>query len=262
MNFRQELRQFLVPLKGLDKKVTVVFLSVAVLQTISWYFTSRQFFRDNFFIFFESSTNVHLLEYIYWFAGDFLTLFVIPLLIIKIIFKEKAADYGLTIGNYRSGLTLALIFLAIMFPVIWFASSAQSFASAYPMLNSIKESWSLFFIFEAGLLLYMFAWEFIWRGFMLFGLKEKFGAASIFIQMIPFVILHNGKPVMETFGAVIAAIALGVLAFRTGSIFYGVLTHFGVMFMMELFSILRFKSGNYGTGLNSFVEVINQLFNR
>jgi len=261
MNFKQEFRQFILPLKGLDKKVTIIFLSVAVLQTISWYFTSRQFFRDNFFLLFESSTDVYLFEFLYWFAGDFLVLLVIPFLIIKIFLREKISEYGLIIGNYKTGLTLSFIFLAVMFPIVWFASSSQSFSSAYPMLNSIKDSWIHFFIFESGLLLYMFAWEFIWRGFTLFGLKEKFGAYSIFIQMIPFVILHNGKPELETFGAIIAAIALGVLAFRTRSILYGVLTHFGVMFIIELFSILRFKSGNYGTGLNSFIEVMNQLFN-
>jgi uncharacterized protein len=81
----------------------------------------------------------------------------------------------------------------------------------YPHLPAARDSWNIFFIYESGMLLYMFAWEFIWRGFMLFGLKEKFGYYAVLIQMIPFVILHNGKPELETFGAIAGGIALGFL---------------------------------------------------
>jgi membrane protease YdiL (CAAX protease family) len=41
---------------------------------------------------------------------------------------------------------------------------------------------------------YLFAWEFIFRGFLLFGLKERLGPWSMVIQMIPFVLLRFGKP--------------------------------------------------------------------
>jgi hypothetical protein len=54
----------------------------------------------------------------------------------------------------------------------------------------------------------------------LFGLKEKFGFYAVLIQMIPFVILHNGKPELETFGAIAGGIALGILALRTKSFYY------------------------------------------
>ena len=36
-------------IRNMDRKVVIIFLSVAVLQTISWYFTSRKFFRINFY---------------------------------------------------------------------------------------------------------------------------------------------------------------------------------------------------------------------
>jgi membrane protease YdiL (CAAX protease family) len=74
--------------------------------------------------------------------------------------------------------------------------------------------------------------------------------------MLPFLILHNGKPAPETFGAIIAGIALGVLALRTNSILYCVLTHMSVMFSIDLISVLRFKADDYGLGINSLLNII------
>ena len=246
--------------KTLDKKVVVIFLSVAVLQTISWYITSRMFFRINFFEQYQFHPQVYLIEYLYWFFGDFITFFLLPVLIIQFILKEKLSDYGLRIGDYKIGLKISFIFIAIMLPIIWFASSSDSFSNVYPHLSSAKQSWQIFIIYEMSLLIYMIAWEFIWRGYMLFGLYEKFGFYSIFIQMIPFVILHNGKPMLETFGAILAGLALGILALRTKSIFYCVLAHMSVMFSIDLISTLRYRADDLGVGFSSLMNIIKTLF--
>jgi len=95
---------------------------------------------------------------------------------------------------------------------------------------------------------------------MLFGLEEKFGYYSVLIQMIPFVILHNGKPVPETFGAIAGGIALGILALRTRSIYYGVITHIGVMYAIDLICTLRFRADDYGVGLNSLLNILSKIF--
>jgi membrane protease YdiL (CAAX protease family) len=147
-----------------------------------------------------------------------------------------------------------------MIPLIWIFSSYPDFVRTYPQLVSIRENWNSFFIFEIGLIVYIVAWEFIWRGFMLFGLKDKFGYYAIFMQMIPFLILHNGKPVMETFGAIIAGIALGILSWRTGSIYYCVITHGAVMFSIDLVTSLRYRAEDYGIGINSILNILKHIF--
>lgn len=80
------------------------------------------------------------------------------------------------------------------------------------------------------------------------------------MQMIPFLILHNGKPVAETFGAIVAGIALGILAWRTGSIYYCVITHAAVMFSIDLISTLRYQAEDYGIGINSVLNILKQIF--
>lgn len=252
---RSELKELWNIIKKLDRKVLIILLSVSVLQTISWYFTSRRFFRYNYFEQLQFDKNVFLYEYLYWFIGDFVTLFIVPVLIIKLFIKEHLQDYGLKKGDHKTGIKYSLIFLAIMIPIIWFVSTSSEFIQTYPQLNDAKYSWGLFLIFETGILLYMVAWEFIWRGFLLFGLEAKFGYYAVLFQMIPFVILHNGKPAIETFGAIIAGLALGILALRTRSILYCIITHAGVMFFIDLVSILRFRTNEYGTGIYSLIKV-------
>jgi len=260
LNLKEELNELKEITLNLDRKVVVIFLSVAVLQTISWYITSRRFFRVNILPSYQFEPDIYLVEYLFWFIGDFITFFILPFFIIGFFLKEKIADFGLKLGDWRAGLKLTVLFLLIMLPIIWIVSTSPSFTAKYPHLLSLREVWSKFFIYEVGLLIYMFAWEFIWRGFMLFGLEEKFGYYSVLIQMIPFLILHNGKPMAETFGAILGGIALGILAFRTRSFIYGVIVHMGVIFSIDFISTLRFRADDYGLGLYSFINLIKQIF--
>jgi len=260
VELKKELKNLLNIVRELDKKVVTIFLSVAVLQTISFYITSRRFFRVNFFLQLQSDPNVFLIEYIYWFVGDFITFFLLAILIIKFFLKESIKDYGLRWGEHKIGLSISFIFLAVMLPLIWFFSATPEFVEKYPHLLSARSNWGEFSIYEMGMIIYLFSWEFIWRGFMLFGLKEKFGYYAVLIQMIPFVILHNGKPIAETLGAIAGGIALGILAFRTNSFFYGVITHIGVMFSIDFICTLRFRANDYGIGVDSFLNLISEIF--
>ena len=259
-NFKKEILLLFYKIQKLDKKVVAVLLLIPVLQTISYYYTSPQFFRANLYSIFSDSEFVDLLEYFYWFIGDFVVLFIIPVCVIYSYFKESPKDFGIKIGDYKFGLSISFIFFLIMIPIIWFSSASEQFAVQYPYLSEAKESWKVFVILELGLFFYLFAWEFIWRGFMLFGLEEKFGYYAVLLQMIPFVILHNGKPGVETFGAILGGIILGILALRTRSYFYGVLLHFSILFSIDFISVLRYRTEDYGNGLSSLIHIIGNLF--
>lgn len=246
-SLKKEILEQWKKLKLLDKKVVIVFLAVAVLQTVSWYYTSRKYFRANFYYqYFSGDELIKLYEYLFWFIGDLFTLFILPIFIIKIFLKEKITDYGLKFGDYKIGMSVTILSIIIMLPILWFVSASPEFAAKYPHLQMAKNDWMIFLVYEMGMFAYLFAWEFIWRGFMLFGLEAKFGYYAIFIQMIPFVILHNGKPELETFSAIIGAIILGVVALRTRSFLYGVFIHFAIMLGIDLFSTIRSSSEQIG----------------
>ena len=74
---------------------------------------------------------------------------------------------------------------------------------------------------------------------MLFVRKPKFGYYSVFLQMIPFFILHKGKPELELFASIFAGIILGLQALRSGSFIYCWILHWIVMIAIDSLSILR-----------------------
>ncbi len=90
---------------------------------------------------------------------------------------------------------------------------------------------------------------------MLFGLKDKFGYYTVFIQMIPFFILHKGKPEIELFASIFAGLILGVQALRSRSFIYSWILHWLVMFSIDGISILRSVNNIYGIGLSDFYNL-------
>ena len=49
---------------------------------------------------------------------------------------------------------------------------------------------------------------------MLHGIKKQFGFYSIFIMIIPYVMIHFNKPFPEIIGAIFAGLILGVLSLQ------------------------------------------------
>jgi hypothetical protein len=188
-------------------------------------------------------------------------MFILPVISIKFILKEKLTGYGLSLGDKKFGFYTLILFLAFMLPVIWFVSGSEQFAKAYPQGGpKVKESFNLFLFYELCIMIYMLGWEFFWRGYALFGLFKKFSYYSIFIQMIPFFILHKGKPEIELFASIFAGLILGIQALRSGSFMYCWLLHWFVMLSIDGLSTLRTISNDYGIGISSFINVISSIF--
>lgn len=260
LSFKNEFDLLFEKLSSLDKNIVTIFITVALLQTISYHFASVKYFNESGLAGFVADNLVDLYANLYWFGLDIILLFLVPVLIIVFYFRENIKKYGLIIGDLNFGLKVCMVVVLIMAALLWFVSASEEFSLNYPSLKSAKDLSFQFLVYEVVLFFYIVAWEFIWRGYMLFGLEKKFGYYAVFIQMIPFVILHNGKPLLEMLGAIPGGIFLGILALRTRSIFYGVIIHFSVMFFIDLYSILRQSSDDFGVGIESFINIFSHLF--
>ena len=54
---------------------------------------------------------------------------------------------------------------------------------------------------------------------------RSFGAGAIWSMVVPYCMIHYGKPYLEACAAIIAGVVLGSLAMRTRSIYAGFLVH-------------------------------------
>lgn len=172
-----------------------------------------------------------------WFGVNALFLLLVPLLVIRYGFRESVRDYGFQLGDYRQWGKYLLIFLAVMIPVAAIASRIPEFNDYYPRYRPMLDNRWLILPSMAGWLLYFMAWEFFFRGFMVFGLGKRLGPLAIFIQMVPFTMAHFPKPELESFAAIIAGIALGIMAWRSRSFVGPWLLHWLAATSMDLFVV-------------------------
>ena len=155
---------------------------------------------------------------------------VVPLAAGWLLFRDKPRDYGIRIGHRKSSLVITLVCLVAMTPILYGVSRMPEFRSYYHMPTV---DWSKL-LPDQGL--YYLAWEFLLRGYMLFGLEKSIGKNAIFVQAIPFVLLHLGKPSLETLACIPGGFILGYVAYRTRSFLPCFIIHFGIYVMMILFA--------------------------
>jgi membrane protease YdiL (CAAX protease family) len=180
--------------------------------------------------------NAQLYRLLYWVSVMIVFYFIIPVIVIKFVFKQKLSDYGLRINGAFKDYKVYVLMLCFMIPLVLFFSRTESFQQRYPFYD-VQKGESLypnFIIWEIFYFMQFFALEFFFRGFMLHGTKHRFGFYSVFVMTIPYCMIHFGKPLPETIAAIIAGIVLGTLSLKSKSIWLGVAIHYSVAITMDL----------------------------
>ena len=184
-------------------------------------------------------------ELISFWGGAFL-LVVVPILLIKFVFKQKLADYGLGLppkGRRKLALMVFLALTVICIPAFLFATGDAGMRATYPFYRPFPTV-GLFALYELTYLPFFIAIEFIFRGYILFGLAGirdqeiqvrgtqagvppvfYFGKYALLIQMLSYTAWHLGKPIPELWGTLFWGLAAGVLAYITRSIWPVVASH-------------------------------------
>lgn len=175
----------------------------------------------------------------YWALGCFLSYTVLPALLIRLVFRERLADYGVKLRNAFADGWVYLVMLAVVGPLVLFASHNAQFQEHYPFYQLPRGAslWPDFWRWEFVYGLQFVGVEFFFRGFMLHGLKRRFGAYAIVVMTVPYCMIHFGKPLPETLASIIAGLALGFMSLRTRSIVLGVAIHMTVALSMDFASM-------------------------
>ncbi|MEJ2746599.1 MAG: CPBP family intramembrane metalloprotease [Anaerolineae bacterium] len=151
--------------------------------------------------------------------------FIIPMLVVLLIFRETPSDFGFQWGNWRVGLGWTAVVAVVLAIILWFVARTPAM-QAYYEARAPKEILHLIYLNGVDL----FGWEFIWRGFMLFGLARILGPGpAILIQAIPFAFMHLGKPEIETLSTIFGGIGFGFVAWESQSFVYPWLIHWFIV---------------------------------
>ena len=180
------------------------------------------------------------------FWGGAVLLVVIPMLLIKFVYKQNLADYGLGLpppGRRKLALQTFLTLVAISLPAFLIATHNADMRATYPFYRPFSGVGE-FALYELSYLPFFIAIEFIFRGYLLFGLagiRDReiqspqsdpgvpgafyFGKYALLIQMLSYTAWHLGKPLPELWGTLLWGLAAGVLAYTVRSIWPVVLAH-------------------------------------
>lgn len=241
-----ERQNFVRALRSLDLQTAVVLTLCTLLLIVTFKYGSRDFFLENI-----APDGSRLQSWAWWFSIQGVTGFLVPVLVLLVGFRRRPSEIGLGLGDWRVAMILAVAYVPVVIIGTWILSDGGAFMSEYPHYRAAAESWSVFSIYHALFLLYWIGWEYIWRGFVLFGTAHTFGMHAIFVQAVPFALLHVHKPTSELFLSLLGGIILGALVWRCRSFWIAVPIHAIQMLALDFWCSLRIRTGASGLGLEA-----------
>lgn len=178
-----------------------------------------------------------LLPFQYWGLSSLVIRVLLPLAVIVLVLRERPGDWGFRVGGQWAHLRIYLLLLVGMVPLLWLASLMPAFQAKYPFYGLAGLGGWHFWGFQLFYGLQFLGVEAFFRGFMLFGLYARLGYYAIPVMVIPYTMIHFGKPVPETFAAIAAGFILGWLALKSRSFLWGFFLHWAVAITMDLLVI-------------------------
>jgi len=242
----------------LDRQTVTVLLAAAVLVILQMQIGDRDVFRDLFADRFQEPWR-GLIAWLWWFGMQGLLGFVVPVVLLRRVFHRSVEEAGLGRGDWRFAGRIALLYLPLVIVGTWFLSSGDAFMARYPHLKSARTDWNVFLLYEAFFLFYWFGWEYLWRGFVMFGTRHTFGVYAIFVQARPFAILHFNKPMSEALLSLVGGVALGALVWRSRAFWIAVPIHAAQMMILDAWCTLRFRSGVRGVDPGALLDLFRNL---
>jgi len=157
-----------------------------------------------------------------------------PIVLIRTVLHEPLGDFGLGPGHFKLGSALTLVLIAVSIPLFWVGSSSDAMRCEYPMLYRGLDAdtrrqvftWGSFVLYEGVYAVFFLTIEFIFRGYLLFGLSRRFGTYSVLFQMLSYTAWHLVKPLPELSGTLLWGFATAAVTLRARSIWYVFAAHY------------------------------------
>lgn len=197
----------------------------------------------------DIATRPPILPFVPWdrelisFWGGALLVVVIPCLIIKFGFKQPLSEYGLGLpppGRWKLAALSFVVLMAVSIPAFVLGTTDPAMRATYPFYRPF-DSVGQFLIYELTYLPFFIAIEFIFRGYLLFGLAGVrdseltrdigtpgtffFGRYALLIQMLSYTAWHLGKPLPELWGTLIWGLVAGAAAYTVRSLWPVIAAH-------------------------------------
>jgi len=161
----------------------------------------------------------------------------LPLSILLIFRTNDLANFGFNTPKPETFLWTILLSIVIL-PLSYYNSLNSDNLKIYPQIRSTNWTFSLLGMSAVSWMGYLFAYEFLFRGFLFFSSIPLMGLwPSILLNTLIYALVHIPKGYKETLGAIPFGILLCYLTYKTNSIWIAVFAHIIMALSSEWFSI-------------------------
>jgi membrane protease YdiL (CAAX protease family) len=224
-----------------DLRPAAVCLTAALALVLPRFFGQERALTDypQLAALFEGLPYPSLHPHVWWALFKLFNYGLLPVLCIKLVLKQRVRDFGVRWVENRRIIAIYASMLLVIAPFVIYASTTHAFLRTYPKYDDAGESIAQLVIWELAYGLQFLMLEFFFRGFLIFSLARYIGGLAVFVMVVPYAMIHLGKPLAECLGSIIAGTVLGTIALRTGSIWGGVAVHCAVAWSMDLLALAR-----------------------
>ena len=245
-----ELRQKLVAEGRVDYRPLVTLTLGALILTMQEYYGQLSFYSQKLAPFIAHvahadrnpavQANLDLYAELYgrmWWGLTRIGGYLSPFLVWRFAFPaDNLRDLGLRVRGFSQHAWLYAFFVVVMVPILLIVSRQPDFGGYYPICSTAGRSWVEFIAWEAIYIGQFAALEMFFRGWWI-RTTRIFGTGAIFSMIVPYCMIHFGKPYLEAASALIAGVVLGSLAIRTRSVWAGVSVHVTVAVLMDILAL-------------------------
>jgi uncharacterized protein len=238
--------------RRVDRDVTIVLLVAAIALTFNHFLS-----RDGAWLVsltralgarsvsrhldhaFNASAHAQFWLLVEWAVVQIATYVVPAVLTIRLVLHARVRDFGCrTRGIAPFARPYAVLYLLAL-PFLVVASFSADFQARYPFydLAPHEHFWPYLWCWWGLYALQFVSLELFFRGFLVHGLVPRFGWLAVPVMVVPYNMLHYGKPMPEALAAIVGGLVLGTLAIRTRSIWWGAALHISIAATMDVLSL-------------------------
>ncbi len=193
--------------------------------------------KDRFFSKYgEEKGNTKMIHFTRYLGA--MTIGIIPAIIMVLVMGKSFGDYGLKFQNGLTSLYWILGIACIVVPMNFFNSKKEKNLAFYPNVREKVWSKKLVAINAFSWCAYLFGYEFMFRGLLLFSTAALIGDwPAIVLNAAFYALVHVPKNLAETVGAVPLGILLCLITLTTGTIWVAFFVHITLALSNFFFSL-------------------------
>lgn len=151
---------------------------------------------------------------------------ILPLLCVLFISVKNPGDYGINFSLNKKTLLWTLILAVLIVTINYFNSRKPDNLAQYPQIRNTHWSAGLLFASAISWIVYLFSYEMLFRGFLLFSALKIMGYwPAIILNTGIYSLAHYSKGLKEAFGAIPFGIIICILTIYTGNFLIAFFAH-------------------------------------